>query len=118
MSRCGGKCISNFVIRDITVFQSENIKNHLHTYLPPFKQRQLFIQPFSHFCKNIFIHFDQSLYMLLFPDFYSAEEAMKILKILQNPKAPMVKKRQAMRNTFGDYRKKMAEEERKHATSK
>ena len=48
---------------------------------------------------------------------FIAAEAVKILKILRNPSAPMVKKRQAMRNTFGDYRKKMAEEEKKQTAS-
>ena len=42
-------------------------------------------------------------------------EAVKILKILQSRKAPLVKKRQAMRNTFGDYRAKMKKEQTKSA---
>ena len=45
-------------------------------------------------------------------------EAIKVLKILRSDKAPLVKKRQAMRNTFGDYRQKIKEEEKKNATSK
>ena len=48
---------------------------------------------------------------------FSEQEAVKALRILQNEKAPLVRKRQVMRNTFGDYRKKMEEEERKFATS-
>ena len=42
---------------------------------------------------------------------------MRVLKILQNPKAPLVKKRQVMRTTFGDYRKKMADEEQRCVSS-
>ena len=45
-------------------------------------------------------------------------EAIKVLKILRSDKAPLVKKRQAMRNTFGDYRQKIKEEEKKNATSR
>ncbi|CAG2239673.1 unnamed protein product [Mytilus edulis] len=43
-------------------------------------------------------------------------EAIKVLKILRSDKSPLVKKRQAMRNTFGDYRQKIKEEEKKNAT--
>ena len=42
-------------------------------------------------------------------------EVVNILKILQSRKAPLVKKRQAMRNTFGDYRAKMKKEQTKSA---
>ncbi|KAK3599604.1 hypothetical protein CHS0354_035845 [Potamilus streckersoni] len=51
------------------------------------------------------------------PDSRQAMEAVKILRILTNPKAPLVKKRQAMRNTFGDYRSKMKVQEQKSAAS-
>ncbi|KAK2180980.1 hypothetical protein NP493_417g02047 [Ridgeia piscesae] len=44
-------------------------------------------------------------------------EAVKVLKVLKNPKAALVKKRHAMRTTFGDYRKKMQEEEKMFASS-
>ncbi|XP_035828573.1 uncharacterized protein LOC101845277 isoform X2 [Aplysia californica] len=47
------------------------------------------------------------------PDSRQAAETVKILKILRSTKAPMVKKRQAMRNALGDYRKKMREAEKK-----
>lgn len=47
------------------------------------------------------------------PNSKQAYEAVKILKILRSDKAPMIKKRQAMRNAFGDYRQKMKAEERK-----
>ena len=47
--------------------------------------------------------------------YFSAKEASKLLKILLSSKAPMVKKRQVMRNSFGDYRKTMAEEEKQSA---
>lgn len=40
-------------------------------------------------------------------------ECAKILKVLTSSKAPVVKKRQLMRQTFGDYRKKIDAEERK-----
>ena len=36
--------------------------------------------------------------------YFSAQESLRVLKILRNPQAPLVKKRQAMRTTFGDYR--------------
>ena len=45
----------------------------------------------------------------------SAMEAVKILKILQSSKAPLIKKRQAMRNAFGDYRTQMRKERAKSA---
>ncbi|WAR15719.1 CH033-like protein [Mya arenaria] len=41
------------------------------------------------------------------------EDASRYLKVLLSAKAPLIKKRQAMRNAFGDYRKKMQEMERK-----
>ncbi|KAI0207082.1 hypothetical protein LSAT2_008258 [Lamellibrachia satsuma] len=44
-------------------------------------------------------------------------EAIRVLKVLKNPKAALVKKRHAMRTTFGDYRKKMQEEEKTFASS-
>ena len=40
------------------------------------------------------------------------KETARILKVLTDPKAPLIKKRQVMRTNFGDYRKKMAEEEK------
>ncbi|KAG8433164.1 hypothetical protein GDO86_017450 [Hymenochirus boettgeri] len=42
-----------------------------------------------------------------------AEEAMRAIKTLRSEKAPLVKKRQVMRAMFGDYRKKMEEENQK-----
>lgn len=42
-----------------------------------------------------------------------AEDILKSYKVLAGQKAPLVKKRQLMRSLFGDYRKKMAEEEKK-----
>ena len=41
-----------------------------------------------------------------------------MLKTLMSSKAPMIKKRQAMRNTFGDYRKKMRDSEKKSTAGK
>nr|XP_013795381.1 PREDICTED: uncharacterized protein LOC106482363 isoform X1 [Apteryx mantelli mantelli] len=39
------------------------------------------------------------------------EEALRAIKTLRSDKAPLVKKRQIMRTMFGDYRKKMEEEQ-------
>lgn len=39
------------------------------------------------------------------------QEAVRIIKILSSSTAPLVKKRQVMRQYFGDYRKKIADEE-------
>ena len=44
---------------------------------------------------------------------FTANDTMKAIKSLTNPKAPLVKKRQIMRNCFGDYRQKMKDEEKK-----
>ncbi|XP_046360160.2 UPF0488 protein CG14286-like [Haliotis rufescens] len=41
----------------------------------------------------------------------------RAMKILDSDKAPMIKKRQAMRTTLGDYRKKMKEDEKKRAAA-
>nr|CAB3227192.1 UPF0488 protein C8orf33 homolog [Phallusia mammillata] len=41
------------------------------------------------------------------------QNSERILKILTSTKAPLVKKRQVMHQTFGDYRKKIQETERK-----
>lgn len=46
------------------------------------------------------------------------EESMKILKTLKNSKAPLVKKRQIMRQAFGDYRSKMKDEEKRFKLDK
>lgn len=43
--------------------------------------------------------------------FAAAEEALRAIKTLRSDKAPLVKKRQLMRAMFGDYRKKMQEEQ-------
>jgi len=50
--------------------------------------------------------------------FISAHEAVRILKVLRNPKAAYAKKRQYMRATFGDYRQKMDAETKRYAVSK
>lgn len=39
------------------------------------------------------------------------ESVSRALKVLTNPNAPLIKKRQLMRASFGDYRQKMKEEE-------
>ncbi|XP_064598760.1 uncharacterized protein LOC135465450 [Liolophura sinensis] len=49
------------------------------------------------------------------PDSRQAREAVKVLRVLRNPKTLLVKKRQVMRVTFGDYRKKIEAEEKKLA---
>ncbi|KAJ8037798.1 UPF0488 protein C8orf33-like [Holothuria leucospilota] len=49
------------------------------------------------------------------PNPRQAQEVEKVLRTLKSPKAPIAKKRQVMRTTFGDYRSKMLEEEKKHA---
>lgn len=41
------------------------------------------------------------------------QDAEKTLRSLKSCNQPMVKKRQLMQSAFGDYRKKMAEEEKK-----
>jgi len=47
------------------------------------------------------------------PESRQAADTIKIIKVLKSTKAPMVKKRQAMRNALGDYRKKMKDAEKK-----
>lgn len=42
-----------------------------------------------------------------------AQDAAYSLTILRSKRAPVIKKRQVMRSSFGDYRTKMAEEEKK-----
>ncbi|XP_067128640.1 UPF0488 protein CG14286 [Centruroides vittatus] len=46
------------------------------------------------------------------------EDSKKMLKILRNSKAPLVKKRQVMRQAFGDYRSKMKNEEKQFKLDK
>ncbi|CAB3232561.1 unnamed protein product [Arctia plantaginis] len=46
------------------------------------------------------------------------QEAWKVLTVLKNNNQPMIRKRQLMRTHFGDYRAKMAAEEKKLAKSK
>lgn len=41
----------------------------------------------------------------------TAEEALRAIRTLRSDKAPLAKKRQLMRAMFGDYRKKMQEEQ-------
>nr|XP_054763060.1 uncharacterized protein LOC129269572 [Lytechinus pictus] len=44
-----------------------------------------------------------------------APEAERLLKILKSSKAPMARKRQVMRASFGNYRARMQQEEKKHS---
>lgn len=43
------------------------------------------------------------------------EDTLKTLKVLASKTQPLIKKRQLMRQTFGDYRAKMVEDEKKFA---
>ncbi|XP_071963123.1 uncharacterized protein [Antedon mediterranea] len=52
------------------------------------------------------------------PTSKQAKDAEKLVRTLKSHKAPMVKKRQVMRMTFGDYRKKMMAEKTKHEKKK
>lgn len=45
------------------------------------------------------------------------QEVWKVLTVLKNNNQPMIRKRQLMRTHFGDYRAKMAAEEKKLAKS-
>ncbi|XP_017112064.1 UPF0488 protein CG14286 [Drosophila elegans] len=45
----------------------------------------------------------------------AAEDTAKNLKILKSPKAPLIRKRQVMKLSMGDYRSKMQQEEQKMA---
>lgn len=42
------------------------------------------------------------------------DETLKTMKILESSKTPVIKKRQVMRNKFGDYRSKMSQEEKSY----
>jgi hypothetical protein len=48
----------------------------------------------------------------LYP-YFTAQDAAHSLAILKSKNAPVIKKRQVMRSSFGEYRTKMAEEEKK-----
>uniref|UniRef100_A0A336MWI1 CSON007095 protein n=1 Tax=Culicoides sonorensis TaxID=179676 RepID=A0A336MWI1_CULSO len=48
---------------------------------------------------------------------FTADDAIKTMKILKSSSQPTVKKRQIMRQTFGDYRTKMAEDEKTYSIS-
>lgn len=50
--------------------------------------------------------------------FFTVQEAWKVLTVLKNNNQPMIRKRQLMRTHFGDYRAKMAAEEKKLAKSR
>ena len=44
--------------------------------------------------------------------YFAVKECQRVLKVLTSSKAPLVKKRQAMHQMFGDYRKKIESEEK------
>lgn len=46
------------------------------------------------------------------------KETETCLNILRNPEAPLIKKRQVMRQQFGDYKKKISDHEEKRKNSK
>ncbi|KAM9292083.1 UPF0488 protein C8orf33 homolog isoform 2-T2 [Morus bassanus] len=50
--------------------------------------------------------------LCLSPTSKQAEEARHVLKVLRSPETPLVKKRQVMNHVFGDYRLKMAEDQK------
>ena len=52
------------------------------------------------------------MYLFLPTFLFSAKENEKAIKTLQNPKAPLIKKRQLMRTKLGDYRSKMEADEK------
>jgi hypothetical protein len=45
--------------------------------------------------------------------YFTAQDAARSLAILKSKNSAVIKKRQVMRSSFGDYRTKMAEEEKK-----
>ncbi|XP_049802278.1 UPF0488 protein CG14286-like isoform X5 [Schistocerca nitens] len=47
-----------------------------------------------------------------------AQDASRALNVLKSKTAPLIKKRQVMRTTFGDYRVKMSEEEKQFNKTK
>lgn len=50
--------------------------------------------------------------------YISVQEAWKVLTVLKNNNQSTIRKRQLMRTHFGDYRAKMAAEEKKLVKSK
>ena len=52
------------------------------------------------------------MYLFLPTFLLAAKENEKAIKTLQNPKAPLIKKRQLMRTKLGDYRSKMEADEK------
>ena len=48
---------------------------------------------------------------------FIVEEATRAWKILSNPQTALVRKRQIMNSMFGDYRAKMAQEEKQYSIS-
>ena len=57
-------------------------------------------------------------FFVVIPPKSTAEDLLKSYKTLAGPKAPLIKKRQLMRMLFGDYRQKMADEEKKFKIGK
>ena len=55
----------------------------------------------------------QTVIFILYILFVIAKDTQKTINILKSSSQPMVKKRQVMRAAFGDYRAKMADEEKK-----
>jgi hypothetical protein len=62
-----------------------------------------------------YIYVFKSLLSIVF--YVSVQEAWKVLTVLKSNSQPIIRKRQLMRTHFGDYRAKMATEEKKLAKS-
>lgn len=56
--------------------------------------------------------------MLIRLNIVTVQETWKVLTVLKNNNQPTIRKRQLMRTHFGDYRAKMAAEEKKLAKCK
>lgn len=56
----------------------------------------------------------EKMFIIVILSSHAAQEVERVLRTLKSPKAPIAKKRQVMRATFGDYRSKMLQEEKKH----
>ena len=54
----------------------------------------------------------EPIYVLYVFIIFQVRDSLKTITILKNPKTPLVKKRQLMSITFGDYRTKMRKEEK------
>lgn len=68
---------------------------------------------------KILLNFNYTFSVLLIAQYLEiAQDTDKTIKLLKSSTQPIIKKRQIMRASFGDYRAKMAEEEKKLRLSK